>query len=963
MAGHAGAPGPPRVVSPRNGQLVNQQKGIYVRLSDFEFDPLARYFEWPRGALNAPPVVNAFMAATTVNDGTWANPTRLITTLPDAVPIVYASTATEGAVQRVDFTGATLPLAPSTAYFVKDVHVFLDVLIASGNAGPGTANVGVLVSYQGRVIGLWNVIELASTTIYIFEPLVVAAGLDRDKVTLADLYALLGDLEVAIIALQGTDGFATQWSARTIVLGVSYWDEVISPASNRYPDEQGSIQVQASDDGTFAGPDIVYDSGQLYLPAPGVVIPLGTLPADAEVWVRGQHWDDAVPKVASGFGPATRFRTMQASLAEVLVGKGSLRTFAEIWLRRPVHVLEWALDAVYTSVWKAPLSVADFPTSNMFVVDIEEQGRIGRYTERYRLADIVAAGEFFHDRANGFLYLRTKDDRDPGGFDEFGVTALIAWPVATEQIELPRVVGGIRRRYEKRIVALPGVSYSLTDFSEGNRATASGGLTLRNDDGVVSQMLMSEPVLVGVPGPDGVDGSVPYEEGVDLPHMSLHRARFFVKVLPLSLITAATWSDAIEIFSGELSLAGAQSDAPQVTVGVSGEDARLRNTFLAENTFTKKKYKGMRKSDVGMTHGEIVHNTSVWFVVPPVTNKANGYWLRPPVGTTIVGALVVDGTPIPSREYTFDGTHIKPVPDPGKPTLKPFINGNKSTFLARCSGTIAANAVESLLQRMGMVADVHYDAAGVLDWGPTSVYEYQVIARTKTAVLTAMAKVERTQQASVVRRSDGKVTVVDQFPGRQSFSVVNDIVSIPPPIGIYRHLYWERWTGLLTSISLVIRTEADLLQYPVKQWTTFENVAHLFTAEIPDGDADDPEATDLQTRRSWMARVAWNVENERKLDAALPNGVLVATDRLGFEPMIVPFRHAEFVLDRRGFVASPGELVLVTTLPHRFGDARAFDFDVFIVETQKLEREVEQVTLTTRWVGQIKDPKDRKHFR
>ena len=502
----------------------------------------------------------------------------------------------------------------------------------------------------------------------------------------------------------------------------------------------------------------------------------------------------------------------------------------------------------------------------------------------------------------------------------------------------------------------------MTDFSSGSRGAPSGSLVMDNADGVVSELLTSEPLVVGAVGQYLVlEGTAQYEEGVDPARVSLHGALVIIKALPVprnSLLPA--WSEATEIFSGEIDATNVQATPPTISVGVRGEDSRMRNVYLAETDFNLEKYPDLRDGDDGV-HPEVLANAFSFHALAVVNDD---YWMRPPIGADTAGdveKIYADGTEIPTDEWTFDGTHVKPVTASGLETLQPFIDAGDALFTCKVNRDTGVGwMLERMVLRLGLAA-AQYDSAG-LEATEKFTGGGGLHARDRLEALGVTARLERSLNQVLVRRSDGIITAVDTFPQARVILNADDSIRPPPGQTTYKHSWWDHESGLMTAIQLVIRDENDLLEFPVKQSVSFKNVAYKFIIQEIGGTEAEPERTFEQTRYSWLARMAWRTSEERRLESTLL-GNLKGRTRLGEEPMVLPVRRAEFLVDERGLPASVGELVLVKALPYRAGVGGAFAWDVFITEKQMLQKEFQQVRLVTRWVGKLSNVKDQAVFR
>ena len=73
-------------------------------------------------------------------------------------------------------------------------------------------------------------------------------------------------------------------------------------------------------------------------------------------------------------------------------------------------------DAI-SNVWKAAFSRADQPMPNFWINGWFEDGASGKYVEYRKLSDVAAGvSRWSWDESAGYVYVRTSDDRPPGGF-------------------------------------------------------------------------------------------------------------------------------------------------------------------------------------------------------------------------------------------------------------------------------------------------------------------------------------------------------------------------------------------------------------------------------------------------------------------------------------------------------------------------------------------------------------------
>ena len=758
-----------------------------------------------------------------------------------------------------------------------------------------------------------------------------------------------------------------KWWAANVNILISAWEEI--------PDIQSKYQFEVSDDGSFAGPDIIWDSGEIAGEGNEVTIPPSALPDGAKYWVRPSTWDDEAVPVKSE-GVIGTFELLSDGQASVVTEGGMFSTVTDIEVRTFLSAVHWN-DGV-PSVWVAQLIRDEMATDWFDVTDIEiADGVRAGYTKVSAQADITAPGQFSY---NGItLAVRFIGDVHPGQFEDSGVSAISVLRCcrAGSGVVTPAESGRPVINYRPIVLQMPGTRLSLSDLGAGTRGTPKSSLVLDNADGMFNVALGIRPAIIGASGMttsrvDEFNGEFayrqkgPYIESIEEEGTQwfLHGARIVTrKIAQFRDGTFAPASTAQETFRGKLVVTDKSfAKVGQLSFDVQPEESLLRQRFLAQKVMTSARYKDIRNSDKGTPIADCLVWQDDFFLRAPVSvlkgNPPTSVSLRLPNGIASVTSVELNGTPIPKPKWTFasSSSTLKFTEPLHSKVVSDAQSGEFLCNVDTVRDAVTNEGMQELLVRLGVpLAEIDATSFAALRRGlRVSRLNYTE----KVDGASAMYELEITAQAHVVRWPGASAfRAIESRPQFPNYPHKVETDYLPSEYDVVATAMWDYNSGLLSPS--MIFNEGDLVKYTTpKPSVSMKHIARHLSLTTQPGRPRSPDQEPRRERdevRNWWY---WRDKQTREIQYNATSA-RSSRFRLEEEPAISPTRRIEAQVGTRGAFCYPGRLFafdFLRAFPDNDGSA---NYDTFICESHE-DLDNGTYSIVGRWVGRADNPLHRR---
>lgn len=818
----------------------------------------------------------------------WTAPAKLLSF--DGTQADMATSTSIGACNIADFSGGSFGV--TTTLQVKDITFEL----ASCHTWPSTAGdpgdgwVRLLLTHSGRYRDQTAVANgiyaggTATAPIYrsksfqsVFEDILGTAY------TVADLEGLGTDLRLYVITWEGLKTYITNWYAAGLKMRIEYY------ATG--PDTQSAYEFKITTDS--AGASAVYDTGKTEGATDYHVVPPDTLSGDTTYYWWPQVWDSS--DNASGYpSSGNEFTTVGDGAAQLIHDPSAeLVMLAEIEFGKYLEAGLWTKTAAdadgnpTADVYECSFVRSSEKTPNFWIVDFEEEGLRKNYTEVYSIADVEAtASTFFWDEGSvDKLYVHTSDGRNPGAFKALGLTAALAYPIATQAITSGP---GDRYFYEPRLLQAPAITDSIEDLVTARGSTPSGALVVANADGLFYDLLAHET--------DEVTGHWLRADAGWLSNMRRVRLR----MVGTTRWGRVPYAEALDVFDGVVTWPkGEVLQGAVVRFAIQSRKALIKDTRLAVEKYSKEQYPNLLEREEGQPIPELFgafHKRAKLTVV----NTDSPRLLRPGLSVSRIYKVYCNGVLVPETiggitVWSYDTTtnHITLAAatfDARFPDLWPDAeftcdpNGESYEASAR---QYPGKLARLLLERRIPSGDIVTASFNSIDTHSLNVsdqsgdkYELRFIADRESAVVDHIRVVETSGTFHVVYRQDGKVVAVSGFPAQceanTSFLFDHDILSEP------RYSFLANHMGFAAI--------ATYWGYLNPDEPIAETVAH-----------------------TWLTKAQHGIDEETRLETYHSSREGAAVRAGGSQSLLrVPHKHITFTTGLRAWLSYPGSTVALT---------------------------------------------------